>query len=230
MARWHSLSSRKRTSPLARPTLETVMRRGLHAPPPCGKNLRAPQHLVEVVERLPLPHEHDIGKRVALGQRVNLIQYVGGGQRSGKALTPCHTKGTPHLAAYLTRYAKCGTITVGNVDRLYKMAVGRAVEILHRTVDRALAALRSRASYDVARRKPLARRFREVCHALYIGDVLAVNPIGHLLTRKFWKSQCYGYFLQFAEGTAQQNAFFVIFLYPVAIHFYIFREQKYEKI
>ena len=33
IARWHSLSSRKRTRPLQSPTLDTVMRRGLHAYP-----------------------------------------------------------------------------------------------------------------------------------------------------------------------------------------------------
>src|SRR3712207_6952140 len=39
-----------------------------------GEDLGGTKHVVEVIHRFALPHEHDVGQRFALGQTIDLIE------------------------------------------------------------------------------------------------------------------------------------------------------------
>ena len=94
----------------------------LRAPRPtigCGENLGGPQHVVEVVHRLALTHEDDVGQFVDLRQTVDLIENVGRREVTLEALLTRLTEEAVHLAPHLARDAERGmTAFLGNEDRL----------------------------------------------------------------------------------------------------------------
>ena len=51
-----------------------------------GEHFNGTHDGVQVVKRFALSHEHDVGQRVSLRQGINLIQNVGGGKGTDKAL------------------------------------------------------------------------------------------------------------------------------------------------
>ena len=83
----------------------TAHRDALGAPSPavtCSENFGCFEDSVQVIHWLSLPHEHNIGELVNLGEGVNLIQNVGDRQATFKSLFAGLAKKTIHFAAHLT--------------------------------------------------------------------------------------------------------------------------------
>ena len=73
---------------------------------PIGReDLCGAQHSIEVVHRLTLSHEHDVGQPVALGKRVYLVEDVACREVSLESLLSRLAEQTIHLASHLARYA-----------------------------------------------------------------------------------------------------------------------------
>ena len=86
-------------------------------PAPVGsENLRGAKHLVEVVHRLALPHEHDVREAFALRQGVDLVQNVGSGEVAVESLFSRLAEKAVHLASHLTRHAERSPLTVRDID------------------------------------------------------------------------------------------------------------------
>ena len=66
-----------------------------------GEHLGGAQHLVEVVHWFTLSHEHHVGEPFGLGQRVYLVEDVGGCELSLKSLLAGLAEEAVHLAAHL---------------------------------------------------------------------------------------------------------------------------------
>ena len=106
------------------PTVETVMRWGLH----------------------PNPHGA-VSTSVLLGESVEfrngeyLIQNIGGRKVTVEPLLPCYTEPAPHLATRLARNTQCAAVAIRNKDSLNEL--GRVVRLLKKillgTVARHLA-------------------------------------------------------------------------------------------
>ena len=95
-----------------------------------SEHLCGSQHVVEVVHRFALSHEHDIGERGYLGQRVDLIEDVGCGEIALKTLFAGLTEEAVHLAPHLRRHAERGPVAVGDIHSLDKLAACCGEEIL----------------------------------------------------------------------------------------------------
>ena len=68
----------------------------------CRKNLRRPQHIVEVVHRFALSHEHDVCQLVTFRKSVDLVEDVGSRQVSFESLLTRLAEQAVHLTAHLT--------------------------------------------------------------------------------------------------------------------------------
>lgn len=76
--------------------------------------LRGTKHIVEVVHRLALSHEHDVGQVLPLRQRVYLVEDVARRQTPLKSLLARLTEETVHLASHLRGDAEGGTVLIRN--------------------------------------------------------------------------------------------------------------------
>ena len=103
-----------------------------------GEHFNGTHDGVQVVKRFALSHEHDVGQRVSLRQGINLIQNVGGGKGTDKALASRHAEGALHFASHLTTDAERGAFFVGNIDCFDKVSVCCGEKIFNRSVFRAL--------------------------------------------------------------------------------------------
>ena len=131
-----------------------------------SKNLGSPEHVVKVVHRLALAHKHDVGKSVAFGQRVYLVQYVSCRKAAFKSLFAGLAEQAVHLASHLRRHAQRGAVFVGYVNRLDKLTALRREQIFYRSVNRLLAVGRRQASYAVVLFQLFAVSFRDVQHVV----------------------------------------------------------------
>ena len=66
-----------------------------------GENFCGTKHIVEIVHRLSLSHEYDIGELIHLRQRINLVQNVAGRQTAFESLLSCLAEEAVHFAAHL---------------------------------------------------------------------------------------------------------------------------------
>ena len=112
-----------------------------HTPFRC-KHLNAFEHSVEVVERFSHSHIHNIGKRRTFGYAENLIQYLSGGKVAFKSLLAGNAKLTAHLATYLRRYAKGGTLFVGYIYAFDIFIFAYCKKVFLGTINRGLAIYR----------------------------------------------------------------------------------------
>ena len=83
--------------------------------------LSGSQHVVEVIHRLTLSHKHDVRQRVSLRQGIDLIEDITSREVALKALLARLTEQAVHLTPHLTRHAKRGPLTIGNIDCLNKL-------------------------------------------------------------------------------------------------------------
>ncbi len=92
------------------------------------------QDVLDIVERLALPHEHDVGETVPLRQRVYLVHYVGHREVAAEALPASHAELAAHPAADLSGDAERCPVVVGNEDGLDMAACLRREKVLDRAV------------------------------------------------------------------------------------------------
>ena len=86
-----------------------------------GEDLRGTEHVVEVVHRLALSHEDDVGELVHIGKGIDLVEDVGCRETALKTLFARLTEQAVHLAAHLRRHTQRGAVAVGDIDRLDKL-------------------------------------------------------------------------------------------------------------
>ena len=98
------------------------------------QHFRSPQHIVKIVHRFALTHEHDVGQRVTLRQRIYLVKDVAHREVAFKTLLARLAKQAVHLASHLRRHAQRGTVFVWNVNRLDKLSRSRRIQVFHRAV------------------------------------------------------------------------------------------------
>ncbi len=122
----------------------------------CREYLCGPQHIVEVIHRLTLSHKHDIRQRIALWQRINLVQDVACGEITFKALFARLAEQTIHLTAHLTRHTQRGPLAIRDIDSLNKLrTVAYREEIFDGAVLRALAVNGIHSTDDAVLLQPL---------------------------------------------------------------------------
>ena len=181
---------------------------GTPAPAPRrGEHLRGTEHCIEVVKRFALAHEHHVGQLVRLGQRIDLVEDVGHRKGRNVALTPRHAKRAAHFAPHLRTHAQRGALAVGDVDSLDEMPVGRRVEVLHRTVHRALFADRAPRPYFIVLSEQRLGRAAHVFHFPKRSHALAVDPSGHLLAHEGRQAQPAAAERNFIGGETQERLF-----------------------
>ena len=134
------------------------------------------QHLVQIIQRLAHAHHHHVGQFIPLGKRIYLIDYLIGCQVGTEALLTRHTEFTVHLTSHLRRYAKCGTIFIGNINRLYKVLITCPIQVFHRTVCGTHSFHRCLRSYfvDIFQEIPMFQR--QVGHIVYGVHFLVIQP------------------------------------------------------
>ena len=160
-------------------------RDALRAPCPAvvgSENLRGAQHIVEIIHRLALTHEHDVGKLVHLRQRINLVQNVAGRQTALKPLLAGLAEQAVHLASHLRRNTQRGAVLVGYVNRLNKFAASGREEVLDGTIHRMLCIGISEASYFVFGSEFGTVRLRDIGHLINALHMLLIEPLRHLST------------------------------------------------
>ena len=172
-----------------------------------GEHLRGAQHSVDIVEGFALPHKDHVGQRLALGQGINLVENLSCRERRGIPLSPCHTKGAPHLASHLRTDAQGGAVAIGDIDRFDVVAVERAKEILNRTIHRAHCFGRTMRTDGATLSKAFAIGFRDIRHLINGHHALGIQPLRHLLTHKGRHSHFLGQLLEFRFALSQQNDF-----------------------
>ena len=177
-----------------------------------GEDLRGLEHVVEVVHRLALTHEDDVGQAVALGQAVHLVQDVRHGQVALKALLARLAEEAVHLAAHLARHAERTAVTVRDEHGLDKLLLGRfrlfrsrpgglyGKQIFGGAVDGVLAVNRSGAAHLVLLGEQLAVMFGEIGHLVDRPDMLGVDPLGDLTAGEGRHPQTLRQLAQFVEG------------------------------
>ena len=155
------------------------------------QHLRCTEHRLEIIHRLTLAHEHDIRQLLTLRQGIDLVQDIGSGEIALETLLTRLTEQAIHLAAHLTRYAKCGTIAIGDEDTLYKLTLRLALvstangeEVFDRTVLRALAVDRRHGTHNETLFQPLTIHLREIGHLVDIRHMLLIEPLEYLACRK----------------------------------------------
>ena len=147
----------------------------------CHQELGGAQDILEVVHRLALTHEDDVGQALPFGQSVNLVEDVGGAAVALEALTACHAESAAHAATHLRGHTQRAAIGFGDEDGLDTLAAGCGEEILHRAVH-ALQTLRvGHLADDVLPGKQRAVLLREVGHGLNAVHVLLIDPLRQLL-------------------------------------------------
>ena len=115
-----------------------------------GEHLRHSQHIVEIVHRLSLPHEHHIGQLLPFGQRIYLVQYVGSGEVTLETLLSGLAEEAVHLASHLRRHAERSPVAIGDIHRLHKLSACRGEEVFYRSVNRLLTVYRIHAAHLIA--------------------------------------------------------------------------------
>ena len=174
--------------------------------PPVGsrEQLRGSEHGIEVVHRLALSHEDDVGELFASGHRIDLVQDVGGGEVSSEALPARHAEAAPHAAACLTADAERCPVVVRDIDALHLLSAFRREEVFGRSVRALLYVAWRYAAYLVVLREGRPAFQREVGHLFDAVHMLPVDPFRHLLCSKTGQSDLRGHSLQFVECHAEQ--------------------------
>ena len=182
---------------------DAAHRDALRAPGPAivgSENLRGPQHVVEVVHRLALSHEDDVGEAVALGQRVDLVEDVIGREVALEALLAGLAEEAVHLASHLRRDAERGPAALfGDEDGLDHLSSARRLSSLHgeevfrRAVLGALGVDGAGPADLAMLGQESAVGFRDVGHLVDARGVSPINPFGDLLAGKPGQPQLHGY-------------------------------------
>ena len=188
---------------------------GAPLPPPFGcHDVAYAHHGVEVVHRLALSHEYDVGQSVHLRQGIYLVQDVGSRQIALPALLSSLTKQAVHLAAHLARHTQRGTVVVGNEHRLdTSRPVGNPVltaygeEVLHRAVLRTLAVDGRQGSHLVVLRQPLSVLLRQIGHQSDVAHMLHIQPLCYLLGSEGRHPQGRHGVFQFSRRHAHESLF-----------------------
>ena len=184
-----------------------------------GKDFRSTEHVVEVVHRFSLSHEHDVGEGVALGKGVDLVEDVTGGEVALKPLATGLAEQASHLASHLRRHTERGTLAIGDIDGLHRLPVAGGEEVFHRTVYRALAVGGGHEAHLITLRQFLTVGFRDIGHLVDRSDSVAVQPTGYLPPCERGHTHLHGDLLQFGKRHAYQCLFLTV---------HCFRLQRYD--
>ena len=158
---------------------------------------------IEVIHRLSLSHENDIGQRVALRQPINLVQDVGRREVALPPLLARLTEKAVHLTAHLRRHTERCPFAIWNVDSLHALARSRREQIFRRAVLTALAVDgRHNANGEIGLEQ-LTVLLRDIGHLVYRHDVLLIEPTSYLATRKGWHTHLPDCVFQFGTGQSQ---------------------------
>ena len=182
-----------------------------------SQDFRSAKHGVEIVHRLTLSHEYDVGQLVALRQRIYLVQDVGSRQVALPALLASLTKEAVHLAAYLTRYAQRATLDVRNEHRLDELRgwlpgiSGNSCiscctdreQVLHCPILTPLTVDGRHRSHSVLCLQQLTVLLRNVSHPVDVSHVLLIEPTSQLPTRKGRHTQHLGNAFQLCQRHAE---------------------------
>ena len=163
------------------------------------ENLERAEHLVEVVHRLALPHEHDVRKALMSRHRIYLIEDFGSRKARLKALLSSHAEATVHLASNLRRHTQRCTVAVGNVNCLDIVASRCSEQIFRRSVNRVLTIYGRAVSDAVAFSQKLTVLHRQVGHLVNFRNLLIVHPRCYLLCSERRHAQRCNHLLQFGK-------------------------------
>ena len=195
-------------------------------PTPVGsQNFDGSQHRIEVVQRLALPHKHDVRQLFGFGQRVDLVQDVGHRQIALETLFSRLAEKAVHLATHLTRHAERGAVAVGDEDGFdvmgsplrfpqlgerFRLLGDDGKKVFYRSIHRPLTIHRLHPSDLAHGLQPLAIRLRDVRHLVDVGDALFVEPLRHLTARKGRHSQFRRHRFQFGQRHSEESFFCVV--------------------
>ena len=172
------------------------------------EQLRGFQHGVQIVHRLALSHEDNVGESFAARHGIDLVQDIRGGEVASEALSACHAETASHAASHLTADAKRGSVVVWNEDTFHLSAAFGREEVLCCPVDALLYVRWRYASDGVALLQGCPVLEREVGHLVDAPDVFAVEPFGHLLCGKSRQSDFRAHSLQLVERHSEQLLLF----------------------
>ena len=188
-------------------------RDALRAPRPTvigGENLGGTKHIVEIIHRLALSHEHDVGELIYLWQRVNLVQDVTGRQTSLESLLSGLAEEAVHFAAHLRRDAERGAVLIRNIHRFHELSASGREEILDGTIHRMLCVRIFCASYFVFGSEFGTVGLRDVGHLINALYMLLIEPLRHLSAGEGRHAEILSHLLQFGKCKAQKIFFFII--------------------
>ena len=164
-----------------------------------SQHLSGLQDSVEVIHGLTLTHKHDIGQCVALWQRIYLVQDISSSQTALKPLFTSLTEQAIHFTTHLARYTQRGSVAVWYIHRFNKLTTTGWEQIFDGSIHRTLTVDGRHAAHLVLFGQFFTVCLRQVGHIGNATNMLLVEPLGNLCSRKLGHSQFGYHLLQFAR-------------------------------
>ena len=189
--------------------LDTHGREGDAAGAPCqgagiGEQAQGLEHLIGIVERLAHTHHYHVGERCTLGDGIELVENLAGGEVCAEALAAGHAEGAMHLATYLRRHTQRGTVIVGDVDGLNKLSFANLEQVLDGAILRVHGFYGVLETHLVMLGQQLAVLEREIGHISDLAYAAHIHPFHNLPCSKAWHAVLGHHCLQFGKVHTQQ--------------------------